>query len=748
MKANGKSTLLIFVILSCVTSCSSPTPIVTSAPTVSPVSPIHIIGPTATAIPEIPTGLNPTNISEIRELAQISDGKVLAIAASKTNDLIAVQKRSGVKLFDANTLEELSYIPASRDWLSFKGKDIPLKFSPDGQFLLISFGTQISFWDVENQTYLENRIYSHIADWTITDFELTPDLNHILVKTIGGSRICEGGVNWALYDLNSNLLFDHYGCQQYSYNYYRFTDDGKVYFFFGSIMTMIRPLTVHGVDINTGVNFLSLFYDGPSEFDATAEELNQFTDGMFFDISPDGRYIASQDYDNSNNRGLVIREMTTNEIVEDVDWEPIAHNHYQVDTFETPCSWDEELEEGNLSQNYKNVWESDDKMVVSISAYHSYFVATASLQLWDTQNCELLRTVLFPSSAFALMNQDETLLAGSDNLNVFVWDVATGENILTIEGDYFQSVHNLVAFDSTGKILVTSCRGNESTHPISAPYGVYKIYLWDIVTGELLGELSNEDDLYLKEISLTPIPNIILAKSSKFISLWNIDTQELVSTFPIGQYLFSADGETIWIVPSPNLVEQYNVSSGDFLQSIAVPGEGIRGVYLNQPESILAIHVNETWGRGFTESINFYEPTTGEQLELNPWIYEYYRPLNEISYSDIEEYGLSKYFYEAHTGEIFAQNDFSMITSSWSFTSQAPFLPMRGKLMSNQSLVIFRESQSDSIWETLEFWDPIDGHLIGKVRLPYETIAVSSSPQSNFLVVIGVDGIIRVLGVK
>ena len=93
--------------------------------------------------------ISPENVTEVKQLAALENGKVNDIAWSPIGETIAVASPEGIYLYNAETLKELWFLEIDA-WIT------SIAFSPDGHTLVSgSSDTTVKLWNVEDKQLLQ-----------------------------------------------------------------------------------------------------------------------------------------------------------------------------------------------------------------------------------------------------------------------------------------------------------------------------------------------------------------------------------------------------------------------------------------------------------------------------------------------------------------------------------------------------------------------------------------------------------------
>lgn len=320
---------------------------------------------------------------------------VFDVASSRDKQNIAVFTSEGIYLYDSATLslekfiEFQTEIPTQNHLLLSPS----ITFSPDGKRLVFSDKNWLFSWDIIEQNKNEKKYLSisAIPDWNISQIEYSPKGDRIMIATYGDYDRCEGtGVNFALYDVEFDLLFDRYFCTFNLENYYRFTSDNKAYIFY-NLRGMFFPLEFYNIDISTGNVIEKATYDF---YSGTAKD-------FIYDVSLDGKEIAVGNYINyqlTTEIVDVISGAVLQEINGGVDLSIEGIGRYRkensIKVLNEKCDIQNQPGAGN---QYTVLVENNSKLLLIISDWYPFtdWKNVKSLELWDISVCKVEKTIKY-----------------------------------------------------------------------------------------------------------------------------------------------------------------------------------------------------------------------------------------------------------------------------------------------------------------------------------------------------------------
>ncbi len=160
--------------------------------------------------------------------------------------------------------------------------------------------------------------------------------------------------------------------------------------------------------------------------------------------------------------------------------------------------------------------------------------------------------------AIAITPNGETLVSGSYDNTVKLWNLKTGKLIKTLEGH--KEAVTSVAITPDGQILASG--SNDNT-----------VKVWDSKSGELLRTLDTNKAAVTSIIINPDGENLISANTNKTIKFWNLKTGELQRTLKAEtvSLAISADGKTLFSGNNDGTIQLFDSFTGKLLKTLTPP---------------------------------------------------------------------------------------------------------------------------------------------------------------------------------
>lgn len=378
------SSLIAIFILSCVSTTED---LYTTTPPSQPTNTreVDFYNPTSELI-----SLQPDSSDWLSKIKTDSSQKIYGVAISQILERLAVYTSSGIYLYDMQTWKQIQKIDIV---FSSASKELPITFSLDGNLLGFAQDKDVIIWNLKTNKKVGS-IKSLFGDNAPFYIEFSPSGDRIVLSTYSNSYFVDFlAVNFALYRLDGENLFNKFLLANHSEYYYRLTTDEKLYIFFNSMLSGIKPITMDIVNSENGTLLETVIYD---------DEIKSYTSEIvFYDITSDGQIGAVQE---GTNKTRFISIVTGDEIDTIEEWGIIFRPN---STFEN-IDWDTQIGYRNTGiyivkssvitkcqfgerPSVTRVPQFDGKLILLVPYFHEI----TAIEIWNIENCKLERGILF-----------------------------------------------------------------------------------------------------------------------------------------------------------------------------------------------------------------------------------------------------------------------------------------------------------------------------------------------------------------
>jgi hypothetical protein len=204
-----------------------------------------------------------------------------------------------------------------------------------------------------------------------------------------------------------------------------------------------------------------------------------------------------------------------------------------------------------------------------------------TLKLWDVETGRKLRTFVGHGdwvNGVAFSPDGKTGLSGSDDRALKLWDVVTGKELRSFPGH--TGVVTGVAFSPDGETVLSG--SSDKT-----------VKLWDVKTGQQLHTFAGHSG-WIWAVAFSPDGKTVLSGSEdKTLRLWDVKTGQGVQTFSghskgVTAVAFSPDGKTVLSGSHDRTVRLWEVATGKQLHSFFGHGAIVNSVAFS-PDGKLAV---------------------------------------------------------------------------------------------------------------------------------------------------------------
>ncbi|MBL1173668.1 protein kinase domain-containing protein [Pantanalinema sp. GBBB05] len=226
--------------------------------------------------------------------------------------------------------------------------------------------------------------------------------------------------------------------------------------------------------------------------------------------------------------------------------------------------------------------------------------ADKTIKLWDLATGQELQTLTGHTSfvnALAVSPDGSTLVSGSADRTIRVWDLATGKQLRVLMGH--TSFINALAITADGETLVSASADRT-------------IKLWNLATGQLIRTLVGHTS-FVNTLAISSDDRILASGSAdKTIKLWNLTTGQLQQTLMghddyVNAIVITPDGKTLISGSADKTIKLWDLAIGKELQTLT----GHTGYVM-----ALAVHPNgKTLASSSSDgSVKLWDLTTGKVM--------------------------------------------------------------------------------------------------------------------------------------
>ncbi|MBE7382183.1 MAG: TIR domain-containing protein [Leptolyngbya sp. SIO1E4] len=510
------------------------------------------------------------------------DGSTLATAS----------RDSTVKLWDANTGQELQTLQGHGNWVS------GVSFSPDGSILATAGGDdQVKLWDVSSGQELQT-LQGH-GNW-FTRVEFSPD-GAILATASGDGTV-------KLWDANTGQ--EHKTLQGHNDSVWGVSfspdgmalatasNDGIVKLWDTSSGQQIHAFEGHRVSVNSvrfspnGTTLATASHDGTVKlWDASSGQQIHIFEGhenvvRSVSFSPDGTTLVTTSDDRTVQLWDVSSRQRLQTLKSHENWVWSASFSSDGTTLAS-ASHDGTVKLWDVhSGQERQTLEGHGGLVNSVSfspdgSILASAISDGTLKLWDTRSGQERQTVQGHKhwvTSVSFSPDGSTLASVSNNGTVKLWNADDGQarQTLTGHGDSVWSV----SFSPDSTLLATA--SNDST-----------VKLWDANSGQERQTLAGHGDS-VNGVSFSPDGSILASASSDgTVKLWDTHSGQERQTLAghatlVRSVSFSPDGAILASASSDGTVKLWDTHSGQERQTLTGHENEVSSVSFSPDGAILA----------------------------------------------------------------------------------------------------------------------------------------------------------------
>ncbi|WOB70533.1 hypothetical protein [Microcystis aeruginosa] len=231
-----------------------------------------------------------------------------------------------------------------------------------------------------------------------------------------------------------------------------------------------------------------------------------------------------------------------------------------------------------------------------------------TIKLWNVETGKEIRTLKGHDSYVLSVNfspDGKTLVSGSEDNTIKLWNVETGQEIRTLKGH--GSFFNSVNFSPDGKTLVSGSEDNT-------------IKLWNVETGQEIRTLKGHDST-VYSVNFSPDGKTLVSGSvDNTIKLWNVETGQEIRTLKghdstVYSVNFSPDGKTLVSGSVDKTIKLWNGSTGKEIRTLKGHDSGVYSVNFSPDgKTLVSGSVDNTIKLWNVETGKLWDVETGEEI--------------------------------------------------------------------------------------------------------------------------------------
>jgi WD40 repeat protein len=288
-------------------------------------------------------------------------------------------------------------------------------------------------------------------------------------------------------------------------------------------------------------------------------------------------------------------------------------------------------------------------------------------------------------TSIAFSPNGKTVVSGSEDITLRLWDVGSGREVKTIKG-HTNSVTS-IAYSPDGKTLISGSSDNT-------------LRLWDVTTG-LEVKTFNGHKNSVTSVAYSPDGKTLISGSSdKTLRLWDVTTGLEVKTFnghtnTVMSVAFSPDGKTVVSGSSDKTLRRWDVTTGLEVKIFNGHTNRVTSVAYSPDGKTL---ISGSWDK----TLRLWDVTTGLEVKTINGITNM---INSVAFST--------------DGKIMGSGSWDKTVRLWGVTTGLEPKTFRGHTSSVNSVAFSPDGQtvvSGSLDKTLRLWDVATGFKVKSFR--------------------------------
>jgi WD40 repeat protein len=294
-----------------------------------------------------------------------------------------------------------------------------------------------------------------------------------------------------------------------------------------------------------------------------------------------------------------------------------------------------------------------------------------------------------------------TLASGGLDDAVKLWDVASGQEIRTLEGH--RSGVTSVMFSPDGLTLASGGLDNA-------------VKLWDVASGQEIRTLEGHSD-GIKSVGFSPDGRTLASGGyDSTVKLWDVASGQEIRTLAshsddVESVVFSPDGRTLASGSSDSTVKLWDVATGQEILTLEGHSNDVSSVVFSPNGRTLA-------SGGYDSTVKLWDVTTGQMIrtmEVSSWVFS-------VAFSP--------------DGRTLASGSLDHMVKLWDVPSGIEIMSLKGHSSIVESVAFSPDGHtvaSGSLDRTVKLWNAATGAEIQTMGSPSSVFSVAFSPDGLIL---------------